>query len=264
VTTSYGVYSNTHERAKAHHDYLSTMLDAHTMARLSGLRVPLAGARILELGAGAGSIAHWLADTVGPDGQVMATDIKPLDIPDHPRLTVLVHNVVTEPLPDGLWHVIHARLLLMHLPERRQVLGRLAGALHPGGALVIEEMDMTWQAGRSMRAPTDADRHLYEYYHDMVTALFVAEGAEPGWACQVPQAMTDAGLVDVSTHIHGQGWSGGTAGALFMAGGSHQMQDRLLAGGLSNEHLQRIRDLMSDPRMMIRVSPLVSTVGYRQ
>ena len=34
-------------------------------------------AHCLEVGAGGGSIAHWLCQAVGPTGRVLATDIDP-------------------------------------------------------------------------------------------------------------------------------------------------------------------------------------------
>lgn len=43
---------------------------AHHLARL-GVGP---GWRCLEVGAGAGGVARWLADRVGPSGQVLATD----------------------------------------------------------------------------------------------------------------------------------------------------------------------------------------------
>ena len=45
-------------------------------------------------------------------------------------------------LPDAHFHLIHARLVLIHLPERDAVLERLVTALRPGGWLVIEDFDV--------------------------------------------------------------------------------------------------------------------------
>ena len=58
------------------------------------------GWRCLEVGAGAGSIAGWLADRVGPSGQVIATDLDTrfLEQQARPNLEVRRHDVVRDPL----------------------------------------------------------------------------------------------------------------------------------------------------------------------
>jgi len=43
------------------------------------------------------------------------------------------HNIVSDPLPDAAFDLIHARLVLIHIPEREKVLARLVAALKPGG-----------------------------------------------------------------------------------------------------------------------------------
>ena len=116
-----------------------------TKAR-SGYRTPLgtAGAACLEIGAGGGSIAIWLADLVGPSGRVVATDIdvRSLEAIDRsPSLEVRRHDVVQDPLEVGQFDLVHARLVLEHLPERDAVLTKLVRALRPGGWIVIEDVD---------------------------------------------------------------------------------------------------------------------------
>jgi ubiquinone/menaquinone biosynthesis C-methylase UbiE len=99
--------------------------------------------RCLELGAGTGSIARWLAEQC-PDGQVIATD---LDIPhlagaEAPNLEVRRHDVVREEFPKASFDLVHARSLLVNLPERDDVLAKIAGWLTPGGWAMIEEPTM--------------------------------------------------------------------------------------------------------------------------
>jgi hypothetical protein len=73
-------------------DCLSAICDPFTVLRLSEAGVP-GGGSCLELGAGNGSVAGWLADRVGPAGRVLATDVKPAHIRPHERVTVLEHNL---------------------------------------------------------------------------------------------------------------------------------------------------------------------------
>jgi SAM-dependent methyltransferase len=96
-----------------------------------------------EVGAGYGTIAQWLHERVAPQGHVLATDLDPRFVArvEGRNLRVLRHDIVNEPLPAESFDLVHARLLLCHLPERERVLDRMIDALKPGGWLVIEDFD---------------------------------------------------------------------------------------------------------------------------
>ncbi|GGL15967.1 class I SAM-dependent methyltransferase [Mangrovihabitans endophyticus] len=261
MTASY-VYSNAHTAAQAQHARLSAILDADTISCLSGLPVPWEKAACLEVGYGGGSIALWLAEKIGSAGRVLATDISPRDIPMHERLRVIQHDI-TAGVPAGPWNLIHTRLVLMHLPQRHQVLTALAGALAPGGVLVVEDWDQTWRTGRVLRAPAPADAALWEAFNDALINVFAAAGVDPGWASQVLQAMTDAGLTDVAASIRCRSWPGGSAGALLGVSSIEQLRDQLHAEGLSTTDLEQVSAVLHDPNFAIRQYPLVQTVGHR-
>ena len=126
------------------------------------------GTRCLEVGAGGGSVALWLAERVAPGGAVVATDLEidflESEAPRFPALEVLRHDITAEDLPTG-FDLVHARWLVEWLPDKRLALGRMAAALRPGGALLIEEPDfMTiYGSGDSLairRVFVAAMRHL--------------------------------------------------------------------------------------------------------
>src|SRR5262245_38050415 len=136
---------NNHPVATDHHQNLATLFDPFSTARTAGL-LDLATKRCLEVGAGAGSYARWLAGQVGEGGEVLAIDIKPdlLAADRNPaRLTARQVDITNEEqLRDrvgGGWDLIHARLVLGHLPGRVTVLRNLAQLLAPGGVLLVED-----------------------------------------------------------------------------------------------------------------------------
>jgi len=129
---------------------LAAVFDPFTTGRIADL-VDLDGACCLEVGAGSGSIASWLADRVGDSGRVWATDIKTSHITARPNLTIVTHDLQTEPLPVDAVDLAHARIVLVHLPERVAVLDRLVAALAPGGVLLVEEWDTTTGDRKSTR-----------------------------------------------------------------------------------------------------------------
>jgi SAM-dependent methyltransferase len=122
---------------------LEAVLDAGTREHLRRVGVG-PGARCLEVGAGGGSVAFWLASQVGPDGEVVATDLETdflnAEASHHRCLKVLRHDITAEDLPGG-FDVVHARWLTGWLPDKRQVLDRMAKSLRPGGMLLVEEPD---------------------------------------------------------------------------------------------------------------------------
>ena len=239
----------------------SAVLDGFTISRLAPLG-ELSGRRCLELGAGNGSIAGWLADQAGPSGRVLATDINTRHIPPDPRYAVVRHDLTSDPPPEGPWDVIHARLVLGHLPGRHDILRRLAATLAPSGALVIEEWD-DYRAGLLLAVPEPEAATLFPAYLAAVEQLLTARGLDHGWAWQVHAAMAGAGLVDVDTAVHARSWPGGSAGALHHAANIKLLGPRILEAGMTGEQLDRLSGYLRDPRMVVRGLLTISTVGRR-
>lgn len=242
------------------HDYLSAILDGFTFARLSSVG-DLAGRRCLEVGAGGGSVARWLADRVGPGGEVLATDINTSRLPQNPGYAVLAHDLTTDPVPAGAWDLIHARLVLLHVPGRREILGRLAAALAPGGALVIEEWDGS-VGSAVLAAPADADAELLASVMSRIGQILRAHGADQTWARQLHRAMLEESLINVDTEVHARAWQGGTPGALLPTVTIAQLRDEL-EDTFDAEELARVDQLLHDPRLVLRGILTYSTIGRR-
>lgn len=117
---------------------LERLYDPTTVAVLD--RIGFQSGRCWEIGAGHGSIAHHLADRVELRGAVLASDIDTRWFAPHPNVTLVRHDVATEPAP-GRFDLIHARLVLQHITDWPHLLPGLVDALTPGGWLVVEELD---------------------------------------------------------------------------------------------------------------------------
>jgi SAM-dependent methyltransferase len=106
------------------------------------LRVGLAtGWHCLEIGAGIGGVARFMAAQVGPTGRVVATDITPLFAPDPavPQLEIRRHDVLVDALESNAFDLVHCRLLLANVGTPELALERMVAALRPSGWLLVEE-----------------------------------------------------------------------------------------------------------------------------
>lgn len=245
-------------------DHLQECLDPLTIGQLEQLGVD-AGWNCLEIGAGGGSIANWLAERVGPKGQVLATDLDTSHVMASPGVRLLRHDVDIEPVPASGpalgWDLIHARLVLQHLPRRRQIVARLAAALAPGGWLLLEDFDCRHLPAAAVPDPTDAD--LFAEVTGAILAVLEGAGADLAWGLDTYAAMRRVGLVDVSAHAQSRIYPGGTAGCRLHATNTHQLADRLHQRGLDESTLERFRSLMENPDFAAPFYLLVSTRGRR-
>jgi SAM-dependent methyltransferase len=239
---------------------LSEALDPFTTARLAEAGAG-AGWECLEVGAGNGSVAVWLAARAAPGGRVLATDLKPQHIPAAPGLEAVRHDVVRDPLPEGRFDLVHARLLLAHLPERQAVLRKLAAALRPGGVLQLDEFDMGYQP--LLLAPDRESAELYEEFNAARARVLAAAGADVTWGRRCAEAMRDAGLVDVDPVPLVLPWHADAPGVRFLRHHTHQLRDALLAAGMTDERLARVRELLAHPEFRA-VSYVVHSVQGRR
>ncbi|NGO81833.1 class I SAM-dependent methyltransferase [Streptomyces sp. YC504] len=224
---------------------LEELLDEPTFRFLDTL--PLApGGRALDLGAGGGSVARRLASRTGPGGEVVAVDLATDHLPETDGITLHRHDV-RDGLPvAGPFDLIHARLLLMHLPERLALLRTLVGALAPGGHLVLGEMSA--RPNRVLTAPTADDRRLFERVqriaHEVVTP---SRGASFHWAHEAYGALLDAGLNPVYSEEFSRTTAGGSPACRLHRNYVLQATPLLLAEGLTRSELDRYGELMLDP-----------------
>lgn len=63
------------------------------------------------------------------------------------HVEVLEGDVRSAPLPASSFDLVHARYVLIHLPDYEAVLSRILAYLKPGGWLVLEEPDFSASRG---------------------------------------------------------------------------------------------------------------------
>ncbi|SOD63374.1 Ubiquinone/menaquinone biosynthesis C-methylase UbiE [Streptomyces zhaozhouensis] len=240
--------------------WVAAACDGMSLPRLAATGVAR-GWRCLEIGTGGGSLARWLAERVAPEGEVIATDLRPPAEPPPPGLRYLTHDVVHDPLPEGGFDLIVSRLVLQHLPEREKVLARLAGALVPGGWLQIDEYDISSEAPLLLPDP-EAER-LYRRFLTAKGEALRAAGADPCWGREVAAAMRAVGLVEIDPRPHVELRTPETASLRLQVHHTYHLRDRLVAAGMTEAEVTAVRELMCDPSFRACSSLFYSVQGRR-
>ena len=256
------IFDTSSDLGGQHMTLLESVLDPTTTAFLGELDIR-PGQRCLDLGAGGGSITRWLAERTGPQGTVVAVDKDVNHLVEQPGVEVVAHDV-TEGLPvDGPFDLIHARLLLVHLPDREVVFKGLIDALAPGGWLVLGDI-----SGRPLdvvAAPSPAAARLFDRMQRLShEVLAPVQGIDLGWAESVDDRMVTAGLVDVDSMEWSRTTAGGTAGCLLHANLNEQAAPLLREAGASDVELQHYRNLMRDPAFRAWFYRVVTVRGRRR
>src|SRR5205823_486253 len=91
------------------------------------------GWRVWEVGAGGPTIPEGLARR---GAHVLATDIDTSWLPADAPYEVRRHDVAADPPPPGPFDLVHARLVLVHVPARAAALAAMVSVLRPGGYLL--------------------------------------------------------------------------------------------------------------------------------
>lgn len=268
-TMSGYIFDNAAEReTEQRFGSLAALYDTRTIRFLEATGIG-AGWHCLELGAGGGSIATWLADQVGDTGHVTATDIDPrfltaLQAMGRPNIAVLRHDVTVDPLPETDFDLIHARLVFIHLSSAHEVIGRLVTALKPGGWLIVEDFDPTLVGERTYSStdPTDAAIALRAFA--ALEQLRASRGVAPGWGRNLYRTFCALGLTAVGLDGQLAAHPGGSAGARLFQANFAQIRSTAIDGGLITAvELDRMVALLDDPDFAISTPVMCTAWGRR-
>lgn len=241
---------------------LSALFDPWTFRHLEQLGLA-AGWRCWEVGAGGPTVASWMTARVGADGTVLATDIDVSWIGEdgeHP-FEVRRHDVGLEEPPIGPFDLIHARLVLVHVPRRLEALAAMVGALRPGGWLLVEDADPELQPLTCIDEHGPEQALANKLRRDFRT-LLVRRGALTDFGRTLPRLLRSAGLSEVA------------ADAFFPVTGSdcttlekatvEQMRGPLVAGGLAtDDEIGRHLSNIAAGGLDFATSPMISAWGRK-
>ncbi|MFG2037920.1 GNAT family N-acetyltransferase [Dactylosporangium sp. NPDC048998] len=251
---------NAQAEAGARFGALAELFDPSTFRHFDALGVA-AGWRCWEVGAGGPSVPSWLAARVGPAGRVLATDIDVAWLDPGAGYEVLRHDVGAEPPPGDGFDLVHARLVLVHVPRREAALAAMVSALRPGGRLLIEEADPMLQPLACPDESGPAQRLANRLKHDFRT-LMAGRGVDLAYGRKLPRLLREAGLTEVAADAYFP--VTGPACDRLERATVEQIRARLTAAGLAtDEEIDRHLTNLDAGLLDVATSPMVSAWGVR-
>ena len=222
------------------------VFDPASRRRLLGIGLQ-AGWRCLEVGPGAGSIMTWMSEVVGPAGQVLAVDLDPkfLSEAERPNVTVVRADISTAQLPQQSFDVVHARYVLIHLPDYEVALTKMFDSLKPGDWLVLEEPDFS-----ASRGITGDEQELASLrkINQAIEQMYATLRMDYALGLKLPALMQRRGLQHLTVENDAPLCLGGSGMATVVKMSTEQLQEKYLATGVVGQSdLERHCRFADDP-----------------
>lgn len=181
---------------------LSALFDPVTLRQFDACGLA-GGWRCWEVGAGGPALVRMIAERVGDAGSVLATDIDDQWTKEaaSQNVEVRAHDVARDPPPGEPFDLVHARLVLVHVPERQRAFRNMISALKPGGWLVVEDADPALQP-LSCIDVYGPGQELANRIRVGFRTLLSSRGADLSFGRKLPRMFREAGLVDVAAEAY--------------------------------------------------------------
>ncbi|MEU6772876.1 methyltransferase [Streptomyces sp. NPDC046759] len=253
---------NRQNEAGQRFDAFAGLFDPTTFRHIEALGIG-PGRRCWEVGAGGTSVVSWLAEKVGPTGTVVATDIDTsrLAAVARPPVEVRVHDVGAEEPPGEGFDLVHARLVLVHVPDRERALRTMVQALRPGGVLLVEDADPALQP---LTCPDEygPEQRLANRLRQGFRRLLAERGADLSYGRQLPRLLREAGLSEVGAEAFFPITS--PACTALEAATVRQIRGKLVTAGLAtDEEIDRHLANVEAGDMDLATAPMISAWGRK-
>lgn len=253
---------NQQTEAAERFDAFADLFDPTTFRHLERLGVG-PGWRCWEVGAGGTSVVSWLAKKVGPTGKVVATDIDTSRFAEtaRPPVEVRVHDVGTQEPPVEGFDLVHARLVLVHVPDRERALQSMIRALRSGGRLLLEDADPALQP---LLCPDEhgPEQRLANRLRHGFRKLLADRGADLSYGRKLPRLLREAGLHQVEADAYFPVTS--PACAALESATVRQIRGRLVTAGLAtDEDVDRHLANVASGSMDLATAPMISAWGRK-
>jgi ubiquinone/menaquinone biosynthesis C-methylase UbiE len=190
--------------------------------------------RCLEVGAGAGSITQWMAAVVGQGGKVVAVDLDTRFVANIKlsNVEVLEADIRYCPLESNSFDLVHARYVLIHLPDFQVALSKMIDLLKPGGWLVIEEPDFS--AARAISGEESVCQAVNRV-NQAILQMFTNRNMEHSLGVKLPSIIQRFSLQQLSVENYTPLSKGGSKVAKIMKMSTMQLAEKYIETGSTTQ-----------------------------
>lgn len=219
------------------------------------------GWRCLDVGAGRGVLARWMADVARVDEAVAVDkDTTYLRQITSDALTIVEADVTDERFSPGEFDLVHSRSTLFHIPRRFEVLKRMPSWLKPGGWLVLGD-PIAMASGPTGHG---TDPGFQKTMRAMWHALRETIGTDIDWVPTYPALFEELGLTDISWQILFPSVTPGSAAAGRWKIAWLDVRDAILATGMvSEEEFEEAIAYLSSDRVSETATGMMFIRGRR-
>jgi ubiquinone/menaquinone biosynthesis C-methylase UbiE len=226
------------------------------------------GQSALDLGCGPRGVLDLLADRVGSDGRVVGVDADAAHVAmaaefaagqGFANVRVLMADARDTGLPSGSFDVVHARTLLVTVPEPAVVASEMARLARPGGWVASVEPDTEYMLCYPRNAAFDRISAFFP-------SVFSRNGADPWIGRRVSELLRKAGLEDIEVRVTAQAYPAGHTRRTIRLDLLKSIRPQLLEMGLASaEELDELdaaaRAHLDDPSTVVVYGLLFLTWG---
>jgi len=199
-------------------------------------------------------MTEWLAERAE---HVVAADISTrfLAAIDRPNVEVRELDLRAQDLPPAEFDLVYARLVAEHLGA--ESVQRMAGAVRPGGLLVLEDFDF-------LSSTVDPPDEAFPRAVTGVCSFMALGGFDPYFGRRLPNLLAKTGLTDGGAEGRTRLARGGTDDVAFYRLSMLALRERAAeAGLLTPADAERALALLGDPERVF-VSPVVVAAWGRK
>jgi SAM-dependent methyltransferase len=210
ANAAYALGSSPGESARLQRQAEELAADSAALLDRAGLRP---GQAAIDLGCGPRGILDLLAGRVAPAGRVVGLDADPAHAAMAAGFTarrrlsgveIITADARATGLPACSFDLVHARTLLVNLPDPASVAAEMMRLARPGGWVASMEPDTEHAL---CYPPCPAFDRLCEIF----TVAFRRNGADPWIGRRVPELFRQAGLEDVAVEARVQSYPPGNS-----------------------------------------------------
>ena len=241
--------------------------EAEALLKRIGLRP---GQAAMDLGCGPAGIVELLTAAVAPAGRVVGLDANPAHVAmaeararasGQAGLELVAGDARHTGLPSGSFDLVHARTLLVTIPDPAEVLAEMVRLTKPGGWVASQEPDCE-------HAVCYPPLPAWDRMRELLFGSFGRSGADPCVGRRLPGMYADARLADVGVTVHAGTYPVGHSRRSVIPDLVRSLGPAIIELGLASEHelieLDReVRRHLADPRTVMMPHLLFSVWGRK-